>query len=889
MRLSKLPWLLLLLLVAVSAVHAQQPPYLRCSNVSESTVDSVTIVDIASKPGDTVFVPIHVGTAAEISGFKMLIRYDTTLLTFVPDPDPANTDGSYVLHTLAGRMQDVQNTLNSQYPSLVGTPSEVRAMQVQESFNPFDSGALIAQYFYIPPDSAIPYVNLAAGEGVIFKLAFTLDANAQQDDQAALWWYEVNESYIDPGSGLLVYTDCRRTDMADAKDTSATLFPKTVGQDGFVVADTAPAPQIVNFTADSYSLSGTTTQTILRWEVNTVDSMTITGRNLNFSTTTLFSDQTFVQPGALGDWDYVLKAFNSSDSTFDTLTITVTDGGGGGGGTNTLPVVQPIVPNSISVEPGQTVGFSVTATDAEGGTVTLTATGLPAGATFGTSGQVVGTTPVTGNFSWTPGQSTAGNSYVVSFSATDDSGAVSSAVTASINVQSIQGDYLFTTSSTGQNPVGGLRGRKNVFFPIDLVTTQTVYGVQFNLQYNSSFFDLDSVVTTDRTVQFDVYDDIGPTTAGNVKVVTFSTANDTILTGDTSTAILYAVFSIDSNAVPGDYPVYLVDGRESNTPDPSAPSLELVTDTGIIQVDTPGDVNLDRSIDVGDLVNIVAYIIGNFGLPDRQFEVADVIFNDTVNVNDLVGVINLVFGLPVSPSGPVTTQIPQFAKVTFDYNDMYSGTSDYMTVKSELPTDVAGIELEIQYDASAITFGKPTLKPAASGMNFTYKDNGNGTMHLLMNFSNPYRTQDLVRAGLADLVDIPMSALQDLQSTDDTKIRLHKAYISTPTTASVPVDGIDPNLPISFELYQNYPNPFNPTTTISFTIGLSGTPQVKLDVYNILGQRVTTLLDKKMVAGSHSIEWDGTNRDGQRVASGIYLYKLQVNDNSETRKMLLLK
>ena len=92
MRLSKLPWLLLLLVVAAGTTYAQQPPYLRCSNVSESTVDSVTILDIASKPGDTVYVPIHCGTAAAISGFKMIIRFDTTLLSYVPDPDPANKD-----------------------------------------------------------------------------------------------------------------------------------------------------------------------------------------------------------------------------------------------------------------------------------------------------------------------------------------------------------------------------------------------------------------------------------------------------------------------------------------------------------------------------------------------------------------------------------------------------------------------------------------------------------------------------------------------------------------------------------------------------------------------------------------------------------------------------
>ena len=89
-------------------------------------------------------------------------------------------------------------------------------------------------------------------------------------------------------------------------------------------------------------------------------------------------------------------------------------------------------------------------------------------------------------------------------------------------------------------------------------------------------------------------------------------------------------------------------------------------------------------------------------------------------------------------------------------------------------------------------------------------------------------------------------------------------------------------LPSGFSLRQNYPNPFNPTTTIEFSIPRS--ENVSIDIYNLLGQKVTRLIDKVMVSGVHTANWDASN-----VSSGIYFYRLQAGDFVQTRKMLLLK
>ena len=86
----------------------------------------------------------------------------------------------------------------------------------------------------------------------------------------------------------------------------------------------------------------------------------------------------------------------------------------------------------------------------------------------------------------------------------------------------------------------------------------------------------------------------------------------------------------------------------------------------------------------------------------------------------------------------------------------------------------------------------------------------------------------------------------------------------------------------------NYPNPFNPTTTISFSVTQTSS-FVTLEINNIKGQKVKTLVNEKMDAGTHHVMWDGKNENGKSVTSGIYFYKLKTQTITETRKMLLLK
>ncbi|NIW45452.1 MAG: T9SS type A sorting domain-containing protein, partial [Gammaproteobacteria bacterium] len=113
---------------------------------------------------------------------------------------------------------------------------------------------------------------------------------------------------------------------------------------------------------------------------------------------------------------------------------------------------------------------------------------------------------------------------------------------------------------------------------------------------------------------------------------------------------------------------------------------------------------------------------------------------------------------------------------------------------------------------------------------------------------------------------------------------------SDPAELTVVVTGIgdDPNaIPTEFALDQNFPNPFNPTTTLQYA--LKENARVKLQIYNVLGQLVKTLIDENQTAGYKEVVWDGTNNQGLKVPSGIYIYRIKANDFVESRKMILMK
>jgi len=102
-----------------------------------------------------------------------------------------------------------------------------------------------------------------------------------------------------------------------------------------------------------------------------------------------------------------------------------------------------------------------------------------------------------------------------------------------------------------------------------------------------------------------------------------------------------------------------------------------------------------------------------------------------------------------------------------------------------------------------------------------------------------------------------------------------------------PEDPDDPDVPGALQLNQNYPNPFNLTTIIEFRV--PDEQRVNISVYNILGEKIKTLVDQVLPADDLVVEWNGTDSEGKSVAGGLYFYRMEAGGNVATRKMLFIK
>ena len=131
-----------------------------------------------------------------------------------------------------------------------------------------------------------------------------------------------------------------------------------------------------------------------------------------------------------------------------------------------------------------------------------------------------------------------------------------------------------------------------------------------------------------------------------------------------------------------------------------------------------------------------------------------------------------------------------------------------------------------------------------------------------------------------DDIEYIMSRLDGMNLTEEEKAAFLVALFGTQGT---------PELPRSFALSQNTPNPFNPSTSISYQVPENNTGRVRITVFNIRGQVVNTLVDDVREPGTYTVQWDGKDNRGSNVGSGVYFYRMEADNFSKIRKMVLLK
>jgi len=279
-----------------------------------------------------------------------------------------------------------------------------------------------------------------------------------------------------------------------------------------------------------------------------------------------------------------------------------------------------------------------------------------------------------------------------------------------------------------------------------------------------------------------------------------------------------------------------------------------------------GDINSDGSIDIGDLVYMVNYMFRNGpnGLWPLMCDVnGDLIIMD---IADLVYMVNYMFkeGPPPDCFPPDEEPGMGFSKylANISIDAIYDGQCTQIYLESGI--DLAAVQLELK---------STDVEPVSE----------------LDNRIEVFHKKDckVSTIGILDIEGIVVldAGKQMLLSLDGEHKLISALVIDQNAVSFNP--GINnmakcKQLPESYQLSQNYPNPFNPVTTISFSLPIP--TQVKLNVYNTLGQKIKSLADGRYEAGNHIVEWDGSN-----VSSGVYFYKLEAGEFTETRKMVLMK
>ncbi|NUM79041.1 T9SS type A sorting domain-containing protein, partial [candidate division KSB1 bacterium] len=135
--------------------------------------------------------------------------------------------------------------------------------------------------------------------------------------------------------------------------------------------------------------------------------------------------------------------------------------------------------------------------------------------------------------------------------------------------------------------------------------------------------------------------------------------------------------------------------------------------------------------------------------------------------------------------------------------------------------------------------------------------------------------QDLNQDGLLDVAATFSEAQGELR------------WYANPGVTSAVDEKANAETPSVFHLAQNYPNPFNPATMIQYELPQAA--QVQLAIYNLLGEKVRTLVDANEPAGIKQVTWDGRDEYGRRMSTGVYVYRLEAGDINITKRLLLMK
>ncbi|MBU8934825.1 MAG: T9SS type A sorting domain-containing protein [candidate division Zixibacteria bacterium] len=296
--------------------------------------------------------------------------------------------------------------------------------------------------------------------------------------------------------------------------------------------------------------------------------------------------------------------------------------------------------------------------------------------------------------------------------------------------------------------------------------------------------------------------------------------------------------------------------------------FDYYRDVTIVPEYLPGDFDGDGNVIIMDLTGLVAHLF--LGGPAACVANAmDMNASCTgPNIADLTYLVDYLFQGGPDPNCGCIGDAPAPAKIASDIMVVRSYENGYTTIAIETPITLRGVQLELIGNSGGI----PTSL-LGSEIDMIHGSDGSVIRIGLLDLDGA----SVIATGITQIVQLEGEYQVSEAVVSDAQ---HQDFTAT-------IAGKLESLPDDFTLEQNYPNPFNPTTEIGFNLPKSS--KARLEVYNIMGQRVAVLADRTFEAGRHIVQWHSTDSHGSRVASGVYFYRLETEGFTETKKMLLLK